>query len=158
MLTVQKYFEFVYPLWLVALLVLPFVAVFDYRKRNLVKFPVSSITIYDTVKSKPIRVYFEWLPSFIKFIACVLIVIALARPREVNQITQTQSQGYDIILVLDASDSMQAVDMELDGKELEFNYENAFAVYTEFPVIGTQVIAQIYNLVEMVGNVEIGES
>ena len=48
--------------------------------------------------------------------------------------------------------------MELDGKELEFNYENAFAVYTEFPVIGTQVIAQIYNLVEMVGNVEIGES
>ena len=48
--------------------------------------------------------------------------------------------------------------MELDGKKLEFDYENAFAVYTEFPVIGTQVIAQIYNLVEMVGNVEIGES
>ena len=48
--------------------------------------------------------------------------------------------------------------MELDGKELEFSNENAFAVYTEFPVIGTQVIAQIYNLVEMVGNVEIGES
>ena len=48
--------------------------------------------------------------------------------------------------------------MELDGKELEFSNENAFAVYTEFPVIGTQAIAQIYNLVEMVGNVEIGES
>lgn len=50
------------------------------------------------------------------------------------------------------------IGMELDGKELEFSSENAFAVYTEFPVIGTQVIAQIYNLVEMVGNVEIGES
>lgn len=48
--------------------------------------------------------------------------------------------------------------MVLDGEPLEFNYENAFAVYVEFPVIGTQVIAQIYNLVEMVGNVEIGES
>lgn len=119
MQTVQKYFEFVYPLWLLALLLLPAIALFDYRKRNLVKFPISSIIVFDPVRSKTLRSYFEWLPSLLKFIACILIVFALARPREVNQVTQIQNQGYDIILILDASDSMHAVDMELDGNEAE---------------------------------------
>ena len=48
--------------------------------------------------------------------------------------------------------------MELDGKLLEFSVENAIAVYTEFPVIATQVITKIYSIAEMVGNVEIGQN
>lgn len=48
--------------------------------------------------------------------------------------------------------------MVLDGEELEFSVENAIAVYVEFPYIATQVITKIYSIVEMVGNVEIGES
>ena len=49
-------------------------------------------------------------------------------------------------------------DMVLDGEDVVFSTENALAVYTEFPWIGTQVIAQIYNIVEMVGNVDTTKS
>lgn len=45
--------------------------------------------------------------------------------------------------------------MVLDGEDVEFTVENALKIYEEFPTINTQVIANIYNIVEMVGNVEI---
>ena len=48
--------------------------------------------------------------------------------------------------------------MILDGQEVPFTVENAVKIYTDFPWIGTQVIGQIYNIVEMVGNVDALES
>ena len=43
----------------------------------------------------------------------------------------------------------------LDGEPIEFSVQNATSVYKEFPVIATQVIAKIYDITSMVGNVEI---
>ena len=64
----------------------------------------------------------------------------------------------DLYVRLAANCTKSWKDMVLDGEDVVFSTENALAVYTEFPWIGTQVIAQIYNIVEMVGNVDTTKS
>lgn len=60
-----------------------------------------------------------------------------------------------LYMVLAANCTTGWTGMVLDGEDVEFTVENALKIYEEFPTIGTQVIANIYNIVEMVGNVEI---
>jgi len=49
--------------------------------------------------------------------AMVLLVFALARPQWGNKYTEVESEGVDIILALDTSGSMKALDLELNGRE-----------------------------------------
>lgn len=113
-------FQFVSPWWLWGLLAVPLLVFFDFYKLRLLRWPVSSLAIVST-QTRDILLWrlMEFIPSLLKGVAVVLILVALSRPRLVNQYTQITQQGIDIMLVLDASDSMHAVDMELDGVEAE---------------------------------------
>jgi Ca-activated chloride channel homolog len=53
-----------------------------------------------------------FLPLFFRFIAAALIIIALARPQIGNITRELTEEGIDIILALDISGSMRAVDFE----------------------------------------------
>lgn len=97
------------PIFLVLLL-------FDWRKPRLLRLPLSSTLILADAKAGW-RSRFEFLPSLVKFIGIVLIVFALARPQESNKHTEIKSDGVDIILALDTSGSMKALDMRLNGRE-----------------------------------------
>jgi Ca-activated chloride channel family protein len=48
-----------------------------------------------------------------------LLVIALARPQAGQKETEVVTEGIDIMLCLDSSGSMQALDFELDGKRVD---------------------------------------
>jgi Ca-activated chloride channel homolog len=52
------------------------------------------------------RVRFRWLPTALRGLALVLLVIALARPQTGQARSQLPGQGIDIALVLDTSSSM----------------------------------------------------
>jgi len=56
------------------------------------------------------------LPVFLRFLAISLIIIALARPQEGHKETEIISEGIDIILTIDTSGSMQAMDFTIDNK------------------------------------------
>lgn len=62
-----------------------------------------------------LRSRFVRAPEFLRAVALILFLLALARPvtREVMPI---RSQGIDILLVLDISSSMRANDMDPEGK------------------------------------------
>ncbi len=47
------------------------------------------------------------------------IIIALARPQSVSSVTETQASGRDIMLTLDISGSMEALDFFIDGKRVD---------------------------------------
>lgn len=49
-------------------------------------------------------------------LACALLVVALARPQYGHGRTDVQSSGIDIMLALDVSGSMQALDFKLEGQ------------------------------------------
>jgi Ca-activated chloride channel homolog len=54
----------------------------------------------------------------LRLVALVLIVVALARPQAGKKFTEVVSHGVDIMLALDTSGSMEALDFKQDGKRV----------------------------------------
>jgi Ca-activated chloride channel family protein len=52
------------------------------------------------------RVRFRWLPTAVRALALILLVIALARPQQGQAESELPGQGIDIALVMDTSSSM----------------------------------------------------
>lgn len=59
-----------------------------------------------------------WLPSALRVLGLVLLVVAMARPRTTQHDVMVESEGLDIILALDTSGSMEARDLESSGRNL----------------------------------------
>lgn len=57
----------------------------------------------------------SWL-LLARCLAIVLLVVGLARPQAGKSFSEVSSEGIDIMLVLDTSGSMQALDFKVDGK------------------------------------------
>lgn len=110
-----SFFQFATPwAFLLLVLVVP-LFIYDILKLRFIRFPVSSLQIFDSAK-KTWRSYFEFLPPLMRLVAMVLLVIALARPQWGNKYVEVESEGIDIVLALDTSGSMQALDFELEGQ------------------------------------------
>ena len=63
---------------------------------------------------KPIRYYLRHLPFVLRAAAFALLVVALARPQDVEQNVRTNTEGIDIMLAIDVSGSMLARDFRPD--------------------------------------------
>jgi len=90
--------------------------VFDLKKLHLLRFDMSSLSLIRSQR-KTLRAIFEFIPPFLRFVALILLVVAVARPQWGNKYTEINSEGIDIILTLDTSESMIALDLNLNGKE-----------------------------------------
>jgi Ca-activated chloride channel homolog len=107
---VNTSFEFQYP-WLLALLaLLPAYAFLrgKYGPDSAIKF--SSTELVERLGAL-VRSSAGWLLLFLRLAVVGLVIVALASPRRVNDQTETQASGVDILLVLDLSWSMMALDM-----------------------------------------------
>lgn len=103
-------------LWL--LLAVPILFFFDLHKNRLVRLPIPTAKLLDD-KTISARQALEFVPPLLKATALALIVFSLARPQHGHHFTEVTSQGVDIMLVLDTSGSMRALDLTLDGREAE---------------------------------------
>ena len=70
-------------------------------------------------QSSPRAVRGAMVMSLLRAAAFLLLVFALARPQEGVAFRQIDSSGRDIMLALDLSGSMQALDFFLDGKRVD---------------------------------------
>ena len=55
----------------------------------------------------------------LKLLAIALLIVALARPQQGNTTTEINASGIDILLAVDVSSSMKAMDFTLQGKEVD---------------------------------------
>jgi Ca-activated chloride channel family protein len=103
------------PIWLLLLLVIP-ILWWRYRASlQLQTFRFSSVRAI--VHLKPTwAVRLRHFPFYLKMMALVLAIFALARPQSGGRTMERISSGVDIMLAVDTSGSMQALDFELDGK------------------------------------------
>jgi Ca-activated chloride channel family protein len=102
--------EFQYP-WLLALLaLLPIYAFLRGRigKLAALRFPSADIA---RAAGAAARAAAGRLLLFLRLLAIALCIVALAGPRFAHDHTETQASGVDIMLVLDLSWSMMALDM-----------------------------------------------
>lgn len=102
-----------YYLWLLVLLV-PMVGYYVWRAlQGGAALQISSIRgVADAPRT--VRYYLRHLPFVLRAAAFSLLVVALARPQDVEQNVSTNTEGIDIMLAIDVSASMLARDFQPD--------------------------------------------
>lgn len=92
------------------------IAVFWYVKRKQAPKVVHSNAQF--IRTKTWKNYIVYLPYILKLSALALMIVALARPRGVDESIETISkEGIDIVLAMDVSTSMKALDFKPDRLE-----------------------------------------
>jgi len=102
-----------YYLWLLTLLV-PMIGYYVWRMlQGGAAIRISSVA--GVVRApKTVRYYLRHLPFALRAAAFALLVVALARPQDVEQNVRTNTEGIDIMLAIDVSGSMLARDFKPD--------------------------------------------
>jgi Ca-activated chloride channel homolog len=100
-------------LWLLALL--PLVAMWRGRKGRVAAVEYSNVEIARTVaretRSRPAR----WT-TMLRLLVATLLIFGLARPQYGQGRSEVQASGVDLMLAVDVSGSMEALDFTLNGQ------------------------------------------
>ncbi len=87
------------------------------RRNRLTTVAPSGDVLGDLKKTLVERTAF--LPELLSFTAVVLLVLALARPQWGQYRNEVESEGVNIMLALDVSESMAALDFRLKGEAVD---------------------------------------
>ena len=106
------------PWYFLLLLAVPLLAwwLFGPRRRSAIRF--SSVKLAGQL-APTLRQRLMWLPGALTLAAVLVLIIALARPREGREQTIVDSEGIAIEMVVDRSGSMQAMDFQIDGEHVD---------------------------------------
>ncbi|EMR02681.1 vWA domain-containing protein [Cesiribacter andamanensis] len=104
-------FQWEYPLLLYLILLIPLVFLLRFlaawRRRQRLEIALfSADAAWDPIS------LLRFLPQTLLFLALVLLCIALARPQRTNERLEQWSEGIDIMLVIDISESMNLEDLQ----------------------------------------------
>ncbi|MFD3000979.1 vWA domain-containing protein [Pontibacter toksunensis] len=104
-------FDWVYPLVLYALLLVPLLFVFKWL------FTLNTRNRLDLAMFEG-KVRWQWssllrhIPNLLFMLFMMLVLVALARPQRANEQVEQTAEGIDIVLVLDVSGSMELQDIK----------------------------------------------
>jgi len=95
------------------LLVLPFyIAWYIWKRKQLnATIQISTLKPFAGLK-RSWKSYLRHLPMVLRMLAIVAIVAVLARPQSSNSYRDEKTEGIDIVMALDISGSMQAIDFK----------------------------------------------
>lgn len=102
--------------WLfVFLILIPSIIFYQWKGvgRNRVRF--SSLDNLKRLK-KPTSLFLRYILLVLRCLAIALLVMALARPQSGTKASKVLTEGIDIVLCLDTSGSMQALDFKWENK------------------------------------------
>ena len=105
----MTFFRFEDPWLLLILLSLPILILRERTIASVINY--SSLASLKAVSQHHSKIK-AMVPIFLRFIAITLFIIAFARPQEGYKRTEILSQGVDIVLAIDTSGSMQALDFK----------------------------------------------
>ena len=93
------------------LYLIPFIPVLFLLRKAIIRREPLKISVSIKPKSVGILKYLRLIPTAFIFISLVMILLALAGPQRVNESIDQSSEGIDIMLVLDVSESMGLKDI-----------------------------------------------
>jgi len=105
----MTFFRFEDPWLLLILLSLPILILRERTIASVINY--SSLASLKAVSQHRSKIK-AMVPIVLRFIAITLFIIAFARPQEGHKRTEILSQGVDIVLAIDTSGSMQALDFK----------------------------------------------
>lgn len=134
-------YNFIHPQFLLLLGLIPIIA-FWYYSRYKDYYPtlrMSSLEgLTNTVSYKTIL---QLMLPFLRALAFILLVIAMARPQEMLKEEDIKAEGIDIMLVMDLSSSMLARDFTPDRLEVSKTVASQFVDKRPYDRIGLAVFS-----------------
>ncbi len=110
-------FQFAHPWAIFLLLLLPLMAVMRGHRGKDAAIQYSGLSLFGPLlRGRKVQPG-GWL-SALRYFALFCFLIALARPQKVDSSTQVQGNGIDMMLAIDLSPSMEALDFHKDGQEI----------------------------------------
>jgi Ca-activated chloride channel family protein len=109
--------RFLQPEWFWLLALLPFVILWRGRRGPVAAVEYSSVGLAREVSRSTKSRIGQWL-WLLPIVASALMIVALARPQRGHSRTEVTANGIDIVLGLDVSGSMQALDFQIEGQRL----------------------------------------
>ncbi len=106
--------HFAQPEWLWLLAVLPLALIWRGRRGTVAAVEYSNVSLARKIVRETHSRFGNW-HRWLPLLAAALMTIGLARPQFVNGRTEVQASGIDIMLAIDVSGSMQALDFKLNG-------------------------------------------
>ena len=103
-------------LWL--LLALPVIALLRSRRGPRAAIRYASVATVRAV-GRTTRARLGQLLPYLRLPTAALLIVALARPQVVHASSKIEASGVDMVLALDVSGSMQALDLQLDGQRAD---------------------------------------
>jgi Ca-activated chloride channel family protein len=109
--------RFLQPEWFWVFALLPLVILWRGRRGPVAAIQYPDITLVREV-SRRTRSRLGGLAWVWPILAAALMIVGLARPQRMHSNTTVTANGIDIVLLLDVSGSMQALDFSLEGRRL----------------------------------------
>jgi Ca-activated chloride channel family protein len=109
--------QFTHPWVLALLLLLPLLAYLRGHRGKAAAIEYSGLSLLGTLARGRKVQPGGWL-SALRYLALFCFLLALARPQKVDSSTQVQESGIDMMLAIDLSPSMEALDYHKDGREI----------------------------------------
>ena len=108
----MKFFRFEDPWFLILLLIIPYLV---WKRKEQGTISYSSLEILQNIRAIQVG-FLSTIPLVLRLFAISLFIMALARPQEGQKRTEILSMGVDIMLALDTSGSMKALDFIQNDK------------------------------------------
>jgi len=106
--------RFLQPEWFWALAVLPLIVLWRGRRGPVAAVEYSDVSLARDIARRT-RSRIGGVVWLLPIIAAALIIVGLARPQRTHSRTEVTANGIDIVLGLDVSGSMQALDFTVDN-------------------------------------------
>jgi Ca-activated chloride channel family protein len=109
--------RFLQPDWFWALAVLPFVLLWSGRRGPVAAVEYSDVSLAREL-ARQTRNRFGWVVGLLPVLAATCMIVGLARPQRSHSRTEVTANGIDIVLGLDISGSMQALDFSVGNSRV----------------------------------------
>jgi Ca-activated chloride channel family protein len=104
-------FRFAHPFWLLALVLIPLVALLHWKRERPATLHYSDLRLMHGLPQS-VRLRLRWIPPALRLTALALLVVGIARPQTGRALEVIRGEGVDIVMALDISGSMGALDFE----------------------------------------------
>jgi len=105
------------PLWAILLLAPMLMLVLARPLRRRFSFGFGSV-VRGLAPSGQLHRWLGSVPLILRSVVLVILAVAIMRPQDVKRSEQRTQDGIDIVLVVDTSGSMRALDFQLEGKSM----------------------------------------
>ncbi|MDF1574408.1 MAG: VWA domain-containing protein [Bacteroidales bacterium] len=114
--------EFAYPAFFYALVLIPLMLAWYLWRGRKGSAPMK-LSGFENLDERlgSYRIWLRHLLAFLRMAVVTLIIVVLARPQSSNQWEQVTTEGIDIVLCMDVSGSMQAMDFRPNRLEASKN-------------------------------------